>query len=69
VATVLWIWYPRLRPAWLIGAILSAAALVGTNYHFVGDVIAGAFLGVTTTLIALGIWNLIGRRRRGWTDA
>jgi membrane-associated phospholipid phosphatase len=65
VATVLWIWYPRLRPAWLIGAILSAATLVGTNYHFVGDVVAGAFLGVTTTLIALGIWHLIGHRFGG----
>ena len=48
VMVVLWIAYPKWR--WL-SVIVSAAVmlgLLGMNYHFVGDVIAGAFLGVIT---------------------
>jgi membrane-associated phospholipid phosphatase len=36
---------PRLRPFWWALAAIVAAALVGLTYHFVGDVVAGAFVG------------------------
>ncbi len=64
VGSVLWIWCPALRPLCLAGGILVAAALVILNYHFVGDVVAGAFLGITTTVLAVGVWNLLPRRLR-----
>ena len=54
VAAILWFSYPRGR--WCYGLVCAAmsAALVGLNYHFVGDVIGGAVLGSIT-----GAW--IGR--------
>src|SRR5262249_31365233 len=48
VLSVLWVCYPRWRPLYcLIGAAV-AAGLIGANYHYLSDVIAGAFLGTTT---------------------
>jgi membrane-associated phospholipid phosphatase len=44
---VLWIYVPRLRVAWALLLGLISVALVATNGHFVADVIAGGFLGVT----------------------
>ena len=47
IATVLWIVSPRWRILGLLfAAVLSVSVVVG-NYHWVSDVIAGAFLGVT----------------------
>lgn len=45
VMSVLWIAYPRWR--WFAALISGAVivGLVGMDYHFVGDTIAGAFLG------------------------
>lgn len=38
-------YYPRLKiPGW-IGVVLLGAALIVSEYHFLGDVIAGAFVG------------------------
>jgi membrane-associated phospholipid phosphatase len=54
---VLWVWYPRLRWLWTIASIMVGTALVGTNYHFVSDVIAGAFVGVSVGWIIIVIWN------------
>lgn len=45
VAAVVWIAWPRWR--WLAVALSAAVAagLLGMNYHFVGDVIGGSFVG------------------------
>ncbi len=45
--TVLWIWYARFRMIYLIAALAAGSGLVLLNYHFVSDVIAGAFVGVS----------------------
>jgi len=45
IAAVYWVAYPRWR--WL-GVLATAAVvvgLIGMNYHFVGDTVAGAFVG------------------------
>jgi membrane-associated phospholipid phosphatase len=47
VLSVLWIYYPRFRPVYAVVGLAVAVGLVGSNYHFLGDVIAGAFLGGT----------------------
>jgi membrane-associated phospholipid phosphatase len=44
-AGVFWIAYPRRRWLCLLIAIPMALSLIAMNYHFVGDVIAGGFLG------------------------
>jgi membrane-associated phospholipid phosphatase len=45
VASVAWIAYPRWRWACVLASLSVAVGLLGTNYHFVGDVIAGGFVG------------------------
>ena len=49
------IYYPKYRKPVLISLILLGAALVGTDYHFLSDVIAGAYLGIITSY---SIWYL-----------
>lgn len=52
VMIVLWIAYPKWR--WLSGILCTAVmiGLVGMDYHFVGDVVAGAFVGSITATYA-----------------
>ena len=38
--------YPRYNSLYLFFLVLLAAALITTNYHFLSDVVAGAYLGV-----------------------
>jgi membrane-associated phospholipid phosphatase len=45
VAAVVWIAYPRWRWACGLASGAVAAGLLGMDYHFVGDVIAGCFVG------------------------
>jgi len=51
----LWRFYPRSRPFCLVAGTLLALALVATNYHYVSDVIAGAYLGVLIEAITFRI--------------
>lgn len=44
-AAVLWLAYPRWRWAGVLASAAVAVGLVGMNYHFVGDVVAGGFVG------------------------
>ena len=45
VASVFWTTYPRWRWACVLVSMVVASGLVLMNYHFVGDVIAGGFVG------------------------
>ena len=45
---VLWVSYPRWRWLCALVSALVCVALVGMNYHFVGDVMAGAIIGSLT---------------------
>ncbi|MBL4816990.1 MAG: phosphatase PAP2 family protein [Shewanella sp.] len=49
LATVFWYHFPRLRPVWLACMLGVLIGQLGQNYHFLGDLLAGATLG---TLIA-----------------
>jgi len=55
--TVLWFLYPRWRPLWVLIAIAVAVGLVGADYHFLADVIAGAFIGMSTGWMAVLLWK------------
>ena len=57
VLSVVFIRYPRSRPMCLIGGLLVGVVLIGLNYHFVSDVIAGAFVGLSIGWIATVIWD------------
>ena len=58
VISILWLSRPRWRWLYAIVGGLMCAALVGLNYHFVGDVIAGAMLGSVTGICATRIFRL-----------
>jgi membrane-associated phospholipid phosphatase len=51
VLSILWFCYPRWRWLYALFGGSACAALVGMNYHFLGDVIAGVLLGSIT-----GVW-------------
>ena len=47
-----WIYYPRCRYISVGIMLLLTTALIGTDYHFLSDIIAGAYLGLLTTCLA-----------------
>lgn len=57
VITVLWILYPKLRALYLVAGLAVAIGLIGANYHFLSDVIAGAFVGISTGWMATALWK------------
>ena len=60
--SVLWVCYPRFRLLYAAAIAAVAVGLVGTDFHFLADVIAGGFLGISTGLLTVTLWEL-GRRR------
>ncbi len=57
VISVLWIFYPKLRLIYLSAFLAVAIGLIGANYHFLSDIIAGAFVGVSTGWMATALWQ------------
>ena len=57
VAAVLWVAYPKLRPLWALMVIAVVVGLIGADYHFVSDIVAGGFLGASTGWLAVMLWD------------
>lgn len=49
-ATTIWLLIPRLRILAVLLILATAVGLVGSDYHFVGDVIAGGVLGYLVSI-------------------
>jgi membrane-associated phospholipid phosphatase len=64
VMTVLWICYPRFRAVYALCMAAVAIGLVGANFHFLSDVIAGGFLGVSAGWVGVALWEIGDRRVR-----
>ena len=62
VLSVLWFFYPAWRTVYVIVGVPVAAGLVGANYHFVSDVIAGSFVGISIGWMLTSVWNATGHR-------
>ncbi len=58
LVSVLWMLYPRFRPLYALLTVAAAIGLVAMNYHFLADLIAGGFLGVSTSVLVLSGWEL-----------
>jgi membrane-associated phospholipid phosphatase len=69
VMTVLWICYPGFRPLYALGMAAVAVGLVGANFHFLSDVIAGAFLGISAGWLGVSLWEIASRQVRPEGDA
>jgi membrane-associated phospholipid phosphatase len=54
---VLWIYYPAWRALYVLAVLAVATGLIGANYHFVSDVIAGAFVGVSSGWMTTSLWK------------
>ena len=52
VMGVFWMRWPRLRPLWILVAMIVVVGLLGADYHFVSDILAGAALGGAIGLVA-----------------
>jgi len=60
LTAVVWRFHPRCRPACLALLLSLALALIATDYHFLSDVIAGAYAGLVVEAVT---WRTAGRRR------
>ena len=58
VMSVLWICYPRFRILYAACIAAVAIGLVGADFHFLADVIAGGFLGATIGWLTVVVWEL-----------
>lgn len=56
VMSVLWILFPKLRRLCSICAVAADTGLVALNVHFLSDVIAGTFVGVSTGMFTVAVW-------------
>lgn len=62
LAGVLWATYPRFRLLYAAGVAAIAIALVAGDFHFLSDVLAGGFIGVSVALIVLAAWDISKRK-------
>ena len=63
-AAVFWIAYPRWRWAAVAASLAVAVGLIGMNYHFVGDVVAGGFIGALVGTYTAYLCGLASRERQ-----
>jgi membrane-associated phospholipid phosphatase len=57
VMSVFWICYPRYRVLYALCMGAVAIGLIGADFHFLGDVIAGAFVGISTGWLTIVLWE------------
>jgi membrane-associated phospholipid phosphatase len=58
IVSVLWIMYPAFRPFYAAVVLAVVVGLVGANYHFLSDIIAGGFVGTSTGWMMTAFWRL-----------
>lgn len=52
LAASLWCIWPRGRAIYALGAVLVVVGLIGANYHWLSDIVAGAALGSAIGIVA-----------------
>jgi membrane-associated phospholipid phosphatase len=57
VMSVLWICYPKFRAIYAVLIAAVGIGLIGADYHFLSDVVAGGFLGVSTGWMTVSFWE------------
>jgi len=60
---VFWICYPKFWTVYIACIAVMAGVLVVGNYHFLSDVIAGGFVGGSTAVLMVSVWEAWDRRR------
>jgi membrane-associated phospholipid phosphatase len=62
VVAVLWFCYPRFRALYVVVIAAVVIGLIGADYHFLGDIIAGGFLGWLVGWVVVQLWH-VGERK------
>ncbi len=57
VISVLWLYFPAARVLYALAGLAVAIGLIGANYHFLSDVIAGAFVGISSGWMVASLWK------------
>lgn len=57
---VLWFWHPRGRIVYATVIGLVVATLITSDFHFVSDIIAGGFIGMSAGWFAIELWDAWG---------
>jgi membrane-associated phospholipid phosphatase len=55
--SVLWICYPRFRLLYALAVLAVAVGLIGADFHFLSDVIAGGFIGASTGWLTVVLFD------------
>jgi membrane-associated phospholipid phosphatase len=63
VMAVLWICYPKWRPLYALVVAAVVVGLIGADFHFLSDIVAGAFIGASAGWIAVLMWQAGGPKR------
>jgi membrane-associated phospholipid phosphatase len=53
LTTVLWIMYPKFRWLSVLMCAIVIAGLLGCNFHFPSDIVAGAFIGIISAFFVI----------------
>jgi membrane-associated phospholipid phosphatase len=65
VLTVLWILIPNKRILYAIAIVAIDVGLVVLNLHFLSDVVAGSFVGISVGIFTVALWRAIEPLMRG----
>jgi membrane-associated phospholipid phosphatase len=65
VVSVLWIYYPKFRALYALVVAAVAIGLIGADYHFLSDIIAGGLLGTVTGWCAVAIQQQVAGKLTG----
>ena len=57
VISVLWVYFPGMRTLYALAGLAVAIGLIGANFHFLSDVIAGAFVGISIGWMVTSLWK------------
>jgi membrane-associated phospholipid phosphatase len=60
VLTVLWILFPNQRFLCATAMVAVDIGLVALNLHFLSDVVAGSFVGISTGVFTVALWRASG---------
>lgn len=57
LVSVLWIMLPKGRPLYVLVVAAVVVGLIGADYHFLSDMIAGGFLGTSIGWMTVALWR------------
>lgn len=60
--SVYWLCYPQWRPLYAFVIATVVIGLLGADFHFLSDIIAGGFLGASTGWMTVLFWETSGTR-------